>query len=136
MCTVLPSTNHSWWQPRECGEGGDRSWLFRRADIEQLEARRLEAELGHLVGHRHQVARHFEGIGAHLGVRQVGLHDHLGRARIADVDRGEVLGRAFVREPQHAAAVARELHRHALAHAAEAVERVLREQFHVEEHGP
>jgi hypothetical protein len=19
MCTVFPSTNHSWWQPRECG---------------------------------------------------------------------------------------------------------------------
>jgi hypothetical protein len=116
-------------------EEGDRARALGLADIEELETCGLEAELADLVGHRHQLARDLEGVGAHLGVRQVGLHDDLRRARIAHIDRGEVLGRALVREPQHPAAVLGELHGHALAHPAEAVEAVVGKQLHVEEHG-
>ncbi len=115
-------------------EERDRARLLRHADVEQLEARRLQAEARHLVGDRHQIARGLERIGAHLGMRQIGLHDHSRRARIGDIDRGEVLRRALVREPQDAAPAARELHRHALAHAAKAVQAVLGEEFHVERH--
>ena len=43
--------------------------------------------------------------------------------------RGEILRRAFVREPDDASAVLCDLHRHAFAHAAEAAEIVLREQL-------
>ena len=68
-------------------------------------------------------------------MRQVGLHHDPRLGRIGDVHAGEILGRALVREPQHAPAAARELQRHALAHAAEAVERVLREKLHVGLHG-
>ena len=57
--------------------------------------------------------------------------DDLGRARIGDVDAGEVLRRALVREPQDAAAVLGDLDRHALAHAAEAVELVVGQQLEV-----
>ena len=114
----------------------DRARPLRHADVEQLEAGGLQAVLAHLVGDRHQVARHLERVGAHLRVRQVGLHDHLRRARVGDVDRGEVLRRALVRQPQDAAAVLRQLQAHALAHAAEAVEGVLRQQLHVLDHGP
>ncbi len=65
------------------------------------------------------------------GCRQVGLHDDLGLRGIGDVDGGEVLGRALVREPQDAAAVLGDLDRHALAHAAEAVELVVGEELEV-----
>ena len=64
-------------------------------------------------------------------VRQVGLADHLGLARIGDVDGGEILRRALVRQPDDAAAVRRDLHRHAFAHAAEAVEQVVGEQLEI-----
>src|ERR1041384_1040010 len=104
MWTVLPSTNQSWWQPRECGPEASKN---------EIERGGLQAELGHLVGDRHQVARDLERIGAHLRVRQVGLHHHLGRAWIADVDRREIPGRAFVREPEDPGALPGELHRHA-----------------------
>jgi hypothetical protein len=50
-------------------------------------------------------------------------------ARIGDVDAGEVLGRGLVRQPQDAAAVAGELHRHAFAQAAEAGQLVLASSF-------
>ena len=63
-----------------------------------------------------------------MGLRQIGLHHHLGLARIGNVDGGEVLRRALVREPEDAAAVGRDLDRHAFAHAAEAVERVLADE--------
>ena len=63
--------------------------------------------------------------------RQIGLHDDLGRARIGDVDGGEVLGRALVRQPQDAAAILGDLDRHALAHAAEAVELVVGQELEV-----
>ena len=44
-------------------------------------------------------------------------------------------GRALVREPEDPAAVAGELHRHALAHPAEAVQAVVGKELHVQEHG-
>ena len=40
-----------------------------------------------------------------------------------------------MRQPQDAAAVLRELHRHALAHAAEAVERVLGKEAEIPDRG-
>src|SRR5207244_12580671 len=49
----------------------------------------------------------------------------LRRARIADIDGGEVLRRAFVGEPQDAAPVLGDLDRHALADPAEPVELVV-----------
>jgi hypothetical protein len=54
------------------------------------------------------------------------------RSRVRHVDAGEILGRGFVREPQDAAAVARELHRHALADAAETLQLVMRKKAHVQ----
>src|SRR5262245_46205566 len=66
-----------------------------------------------------------------MRLRQVGLHHHARLARIGHVDGGEVLRRALVREPQDAAAVGRDLDRHAFAHAAEAVEQVMAEQLEI-----
>jgi len=65
-------------------------------------------------------------------MRQLGLHHDAGIFRIGDVDRREILRRGLVREPQDPAPVARELHAHAFADAAEALQLVVREQFHVE----
>ena len=79
-----------------------------------------------LVGDRHDVADRLQRIGAHLRLRQVGARDDLRVLRVGDIDRGEVLRRALMRQPQDAPAVLGELHRHAFAHAAEAVERVVR----------
>ena len=110
---------------------GDRLRGLGRGDVEQLEAGRLLAVLLHLVGDRHDVADGLERVGAHVRCRQVGLHDDLGRARVGDVDAGEVLRRALVREPEDAPAVLGDLDRHALAHAAEAVELVVGEQLEV-----
>ena len=31
MCTVLPSTNHNWWQPRECGPDASKKEIERGA---------------------------------------------------------------------------------------------------------
>ena len=70
-----------------------------------------------------------------MGLRQVGLHDDLGPARIGDIDGGEILRRALVREPDDAPPVGRDLHRHAFAHAAETVELVLGEQLEIPAHG-
>ena len=100
-------------------------------DVEDLEPGRREASGLRLVGHDEQITRHIERVRAHVAVGQVGLEDDRGLARIGDVDRGDVLRRRLVREPQHPAAVARELDDHALAHVAEAAEVVLREQPHV-----
>ena len=69
-----------------------------------------------------------------MGLRQVGLHHHLRLARIGDVDAGEVLGRALVREPEDAAAVRRDLDRHAFAHAAETLQFMLGEKLEVPGH--
>ena len=105
---------------------------FRLADVEEIEARRLQVHLARLVRNRHHVADDVERVRAHLRVRQLGLHHHLEVLRIGDVDRGEVLRRRLVRHPQDPAPVLRELHAHALADAAEARELVVRQQLHVE----
>ena len=126
MCTYSPSQNQSWCTPRECGPEQSKNEIERgfsgHGDVEQLEAGRLLPVLLGLVGDRHDVADDLERVGAHVALRQVGLHDHLRLARVGDVDGGEVLRRALVREPQDAAAVRRDLDRHAFADAAEAVE--------------
>ena len=110
---------------------GDRLRFFRHGNVEQLEARRLLSDLLALIGHRHGVAADLERVGAHVGLRQIGLHDDFGLARIGHVDGGEILRRAFVRQPDDAAAVRRDLDRHAFAHAAEAIELVLGEQLEI-----
>ena len=67
-------------------------------------------------------------------LRQVGLHHHLGLARIGHIDGGEILRRALVREPDDASPIGRDLHRHAFTHAAEAAELVLGEQLEIPAH--
>src|SRR5216683_7460714 len=62
-----------------------------------------------------------------MRLRQVGARDKLRRARIADVDGGEILWRTLVGEPKNAPPVLRDLDRHALADPAEPVELVMRE---------
>ena len=106
--------------------------IFRRADVEEVEARGLGVHGACLVRDRHGVADHVERVGAHLGVRKLGLRHDLGTFRVADVDRGEILRRGLVREPENSPPVARELHSHALADAAEALQLVVREELHVE----
>ena len=106
-------------------DDGNRLGGLGSGDVEQLEARRLLAVPLHLVGNRHDVADRLQRVGAHVGGRQVGLHDDLGRARVGDVDGSEVLRRALVRQPQDAPTVPGDLDRHALAHAAKAVELVM-----------
>src|SRR5262249_50559821 len=64
-------------------------------------------------------------------LRQVGLHHHLGLAWIGYVDGGEILRRAFMREPEDAAAVGRDLDRHAFAHAAQTVEQVMADELEI-----
>src|SRR6516164_7395651 len=66
-----------------------------------------------------------------MRLRQVGPRDQLWRTRIADIDRGEVLRRAFVGEPQNAAPVLGDLDRHALADPAEPVELVMRQLLEI-----
>jgi hypothetical protein len=121
--------------PRECGPEASKKahalGLRRIGHVEDLDPGRLQADRLRLVGDHQEIAGHVERVRAHVAVRQVGLEDHRGLARIADVQRGQVLGCGLVREPQHALAVARELDDHALADVAEAVELVLREQAHV-----
>ena len=75
MWTYSPSTNHSWWTPRECGPEASKNEIdfgvFGHADVEQFEARRLSCRAClHLVGDRHQVADDLERVGAHLRLRQ------------------------------------------------------------------
>ena len=108
--------------------------LFRLTDVVDVEAGRLGTELLDLAGHHHDVAHHVQRVGAHLHVRQLGLHDHPRVLRVADVDTREVLGRRFVRHPQDATAVVGQLHGDAFAHATEALQLVVREQFHVVRH--
>src|SRR6516165_11344103 len=56
---------------------------------------------------------------------------HLGLARIGHVDGGEILRRAFMREPEDTAAVGRDLDRHAFAHAAETVEQMMADELEI-----
>src|ERR1041385_3954364 len=64
-------------------------------------------------------------------MRQVGASNDLQLPRGAGIDRGEVLLPAFMGEPQNAAPVLRKLHRHAFAHAAKPLERIVPEQFEI-----
>ena len=112
-------------------EKRDRAWAFRHRYVEQLQARRLLPDLLRLIGHRHDVAGQFERVRAHIALRQFGLHHDFGLARIGDIDGGEILRRALVRQPDDAAAVFGDLHAHAFAHAAEAAEIVLRQQLEI-----
>jgi hypothetical protein len=112
-------------------EEPDRFRILRLGNVEHLETGRLQVLLRGLIGNRHQVAAGLERIGAHVGVRQIGLAHHLRLARIGHVDRGEVLRCALVRQPDDAPAVRRDLHRHALAHAAKAAEHVVRQKLEI-----
>src|SRR5690348_4483861 len=56
---------------------------------------------------------------------QIGAGDDLQLLGVGDVDRGVVLWRAFVRKPQDAPPILGQLQRHALAHAAKAIERMV-----------
>ena len=99
--------------------------VFRGRDVEQFDARLRVAGLLRLIGDRQDVADRLQRIGAHAVVRQVGARDDLQRLRVGDIDRGVVLRRALMRHPQDAPPVLGQLHRHALAHAAEPVERMV-----------
>ena len=68
-------------------------------------------------------------------MRQFGLGYDLGLARIADIDRGEILGSGLVRKPQYAPAIRCKLHVDALPDAAETIELVLRQQFEIQNLG-
>ena len=109
----------------------DRLRIFRHRDVEQLEAGGLLARLLDLIGHRHDVADHFERVRAHVALRQLGLRHDLRLARIGDVDRGEILRRAFMRQPDDAPPVLGDLDRHAFAHAAEAGELVVGDELEI-----
>src|SRR5580693_140493 len=62
-----------------------------------------------------------------MGLRQIGPRNDLRFARIADVDGGEILRRALMRQPEDATTILGYLNRHALANAAEPIELVMRE---------
>ena len=109
----------------------DRLRFFGHRNIEQFEARRLLPRLLHLISDRHDVAGDFERIGAHEGLRQLGLHHDLGLARIAHIDGGEILRRALMRKPDDAPAVLGDLDRHALAHAAKAFQLVMGDKLEI-----
>ena len=110
---------------------GDRFRIFRHRNVEQFEAGGLQSLLLGLVGDRHDIAGDLQRVRPHVALGQRGLHDDARLARIGYVDGGEVLGRAFVREPQDAPAVGSDLDRHAFAHAAEAIELMMRDQLEV-----
>src|SRR4029077_17337759 len=105
--------------------------LLRRRDVEQLEAGRLLPRLLALVGDRHDVPDDFERIRAHVTLRQIGLRDDLRLARVGDIDRGEILRRALVRQPDDTPPVLGELDRHTFAHAAEALQLVVRDELEI-----
>src|SRR5215470_3528649 len=113
-------------------EETDRAWLLGLRDIEELDPCRGHAHGRGLVGNRHDIAADLKGIGAHLPVRQVLLKDQPGMTRVAHIDRGEILGRRFMREPEDAPSTPRELQAHALADIAEARKFVVSEKLHVE----
>ena len=109
----------------------DRFRIFRLGNVEHLDAGRLQIFLRRLIGDRHQVAAGLQRVRAHIGVRQIGLAHHFRLARIGNIDGREILRRALMRQPDDAAAVGRDLHRHALAHAAKAAEHVVRQQLEI-----
>ena len=110
----------------------DEARYLGRADIENVEPGRLQAWIPGLVRHDHCVADNIQRIRAHPRMRQLGLDDDFGVARIAHVHRGEILRRRFVREPEDAPLIAGDLHPHAFAHAAKSLQFMVRKQFHVQ----
>ncbi len=116
-------------------EIGDRLRLLRPRHVEQIEAGGLLAGLLRLVGDGEQVAADLQAVGAHEALRQRGLHDHARVARVAHVEAREVLRRALVRGPEDTPPVGRDLDRQPLAHAAETVELVMREELEVPQRG-
>ena len=112
-------------------EEGDPARVLRHRDVEQLEAGLRVAGLLRLIGDREDVADCLQRVRAHFGVWQVGAGDDLRLPRVADIDRGEVLRRAFMGHPQDAPSVLGQLHRHAFAHAAKPVERVVPERLEI-----
>src|ERR1700724_4584471 len=70
-----------------------------------------------------------------MGLPQIRLYPHFRLARSGDIDRGEILRRALMGEPENAPTVGRDLNRHTLPHAAESVERMLHDQLEVPGYG-
>src|ERR1700730_15902049 len=66
-----------------------------------------------------------------MGLRQIRLYHHFRLARIGDIARGEIFRNALMGEQEKAPTVGRDLNRHPLPHAAESVERMLRDQLEV-----
>ena len=99
--------------------------------VEHLEAGRGQADPARLVGDDEHVADEIERVRPHVAVRQLGLHDDCGIARLGHVHGGHVLRRGLMRQPQHAPAVAGELDAHAFANVPEAVELVVTQEPHV-----
>jgi hypothetical protein len=84
-------------------------------DVIDLEARRMVAGLGDLVGLQQDVAAQAQRVAAHPVVRQRQLPDHLGIGRLGHVEDGEADRRVLVGEIHDPAPVAAELHRDAFA---------------------
>ena len=106
--------------------------LFRHADIEQIETGGRQSNALCLIRDCHHVVDHVERIRAHFGVRQLGLRDDARRMRVGHIHAGEILRSRLMRKPQDAAPIARELHRHAFADSAKALQLVMGKQTHVE----
>jgi hypothetical protein len=113
----------------------NRFRIFRLGNIEQLEARGLQILFRGLIGDRHHIPASLQRVRPHVGVRQIGLADHFRLARIGHIDGSEILRRAFVRQPDDAPPVGRDLHRHSLAHAAEASEHIVRQKLEIPDDG-
>src|SRR5262249_31408721 len=113
-------------------EERDGAWTAGIRDVVDLESGRLRSSQARLVGDDEEIAHQIERVRSHLAMREVRLEDHLRRARIADVDRGHILRRRLMSEPQYAAAVPRDLDDHALAAVAEAAEIVMGEEPHLQ----
>ena len=112
-------------------EKRDRRRRLRFADVEEFDARGLGAGLGHLIGDGENIARCLQRIRAHIVVRERGLADDARRARIADIDAGEILWRPFMRDPEDPASILRDLQAHALPDATEAAHGVVRQELHI-----
>ena len=113
-------------------EMADARRLLRHADIEQVETGGRQSNALRLIRDCHHVADHVERIRAHFGVRQLGLRDDARRTRVGHIHAGEILRSRLMRKPQDAAPIARELHRHAFADSAKALQLVMGKQTHVE----
>ena len=110
-------------------------WFLRHRNVVELDAGRFHAYVRGLVGHAQRVANDIQRIGAHVLVRQLGLHHHFHVARIANIDAGKILGGGFMRDPQDPPAVRSELQVDALAQPTKTVEFVLPEMLEIPDQG-